>query len=116
MYSPDRFKPGYKVWLEWDGTVFGDGLFKLLKLIHEMGSISAAAREMNMSYRAAWGRIKTAQKRWQIELVVTQVGGEQGGGATLTPPALELIKRYSSFRQQVDGVIEELFKESFALK
>lgn len=113
MVSPDRLKVGYKVWLEWDDTVFGDGLFNLLQHIHDMGSISAAAREMNMSYRAAWGKIKTAQKRWDIQLVETKVGGEQGGGATLTPPALELLKRYRGFRKELDDTIEKVFTNNF---
>ncbi|MBO8137091.1 MAG: LysR family transcriptional regulator [Desulfotomaculum sp.] len=113
MIDPGRLKVGYKVWLEWDGTVFGEGLFKLLQLIHKTGSISAAAREMSMSYRAAWGKIKKAEKRWNVKLVETQVGGDQGGGALLTPPALELINSYEQFQQEVSKSINKIFEQIF---
>ncbi|MBM7855338.1 molybdate transport system regulatory protein [Desulfohalotomaculum tongense] len=116
MIEPSRLKVRYKVWLEWDGTVFGEGLFKLLQLVHKTGSISAAAREMSMSYRAAWGKIKKAQERWNVKLVETKVGGDQGGGASLTPSALELINRYYKFQQQVDDAITEIFKDNFIVK
>ncbi|MTI80272.1 MAG: LysR family transcriptional regulator [Firmicutes bacterium] len=113
MIDPGRFNVGYKVWLEWDGSVFGEGLFKLLQLIQQTGSISAAAREMSMSYRAAWGKIKKAEKRWDVTLVETQVGGEQGGGALLTPQALRLVKNYQDFKQQSDAAITKIFQDIF---
>jgi molybdate transport system regulatory protein len=116
MIDPDRLKVGYKVWLEWDNTVFGEGLYHLLKLTSETGSISAAAREMNMSYRAAWGKIKKAETRWDIKLVETKIGGEQGGGAILTDPALELLKRYDIFVNKLEETIPQLFTECFHTK
>ncbi|MEG6616598.1 LysR family transcriptional regulator [Peptococcaceae bacterium 1198_IL3148] len=116
LIDPDRLKVGYKVWLEWDHTVFGDGLYHLLKLINETGSISGAARQMNMSYRAAWGKIKKAEKHWDIKFVKTKIGGEQGGGAKLTDPALELIKRYDRFIDELDSIIPKLFANCFGTK
>lgn len=109
----NEFNAGWKIWLEKDGITFGDGLFLLLNSIARVGSISQAAGEMKMSYRSAWGKIKEAEKRWGVCLVKTQVGGETGGGASLTPEAQELLIRYQCFKREVDGALREIFVRAF---
>ena len=109
----DLFHAGHKIWLEKDGAIFGDGLFKLLSNVAVFGSISQAAREMGMSYRAAWGKIKLAEKCWRVPLVLTQVGGEMGGGAKLTPEADGLLQRYRRLRQEVERFVERSFDDIF---
>lgn len=104
---------GYKIWLEKDKTIFGEGLFKLLSHISSLGSISQAAKSMGMSYRAAWGKIKVAEKRLGVKLVTTQVGGEMGGGAKLTPEAGELLEKFDKLRREVDSFIEKSFNDIF---
>lgn len=99
------FRPGYKVWLERGGVVFGDGLFDLLRLIDECGSISRAAEGMQMSYRAAWGKIKRAEKAWGISLVYSRAGGEMGGGTSLTPHGRELCRIYRQLREEMKDTI-----------
>jgi len=106
-------KPGYKVWLEKDGVVFGDGLFELLSLIHNYGSISQAAKLMDMSYRAAWGKIKAFEKQWGISLVLSQTGGESGGGTVLTLEATELVECYRSFNDDLKSAMEKSFQNWF---
>lgn len=103
----------HKIWLEKDGAIFGDGLYRLLSNVAALGSISQAAREMGMSYRAAWGKIKGAEERWKLPLVITQVGGEMGGGARLTPEAAELLVRFKRLRQEVDNFVKDSFTEIF---
>jgi len=107
------FKSGYKIWLEKDGGVQGDGFFQLLDRIEKNGTIAAAAESMGMSYRAAWGKIKAAEKQWGISLVTTKVGGDTGGGARLTPQASDLLQRFFKFRQDVDNEIAKIFKRNF---
>ncbi len=54
----------FKVWLEKDNRVlFGEGRSQLLQAIEDYGSLAQAARKMNMSYRAAWGRLKASEDR-----------------------------------------------------
>jgi len=98
-------RPGCKVWFEKDGTAFGEGLFKLLSLIEKRGSISAAALEMDMSYRTAWGKVRKAEQAWGVKLVDTYVGGGSGGGSGLTPGAGELIKKFREYRQLIESVV-----------
>ena len=92
-----------KIWLvDSSGNVFfGMGRVKILEAIERGGSINAAAKELKMSYRAVWGRIKATEERLGRELVVRTTGGTSGGGSTLTPYAMELIREYKAFRRQV---------------
>jgi len=111
----ELFRPGYKVWVERGGTHFGDGLYYLLVNIKQYGSISRAAREMSMSYRAAWGKIKAAERDCGFQLVTTQVGGDAGGGAKLTGKGMQLLDSYGRFRQEINQTVERVFRESFTL-
>lgn len=107
------FRPGCKVWVERGGSNFGGGLYYLLLQIQEQGSLSRAAKTMGMSYRAAWGKIKTAEKKWGFKLVETQVGGDTGGGTHLTVEGMKLIESFGKFRDRVERLLEEAFRESF---
>lgn len=107
------FNAEYKIWLEKNGAIFGDGLCDLLSSISGLGSISRASRELGMSYRAAWGKIRVAEKKWGIPLVVTRVGGAAGGWAKLTPEADELLKTYCRLQQEVDEFVQNLTVKFF---
>jgi len=107
------FKVRYKIWLEDDAPIFGDGLYELLQRVEQFGSISRASQVMKMSYREAWGRIHEAENRLRTKLLYKHAGGEMGGGAELTPAAKELMARYRKFREGVDRSIARLFNESF---
>ncbi|KYO69180.1 winged helix-turn-helix domain-containing protein [Thermovenabulum gondwanense] len=105
----------YKLWFEKDGKlVLGDGLYNLLILIKNYGSINQAALASNMSYRQAWGKIKKAEDRLGYKLLLRKKGGEYGGGAVLTKEGLELIKIYEEILKRMDNLLEEfknIFKE-----
>ncbi len=107
------FSLGYKIWLEKDGGVQGDGFFQILEHIKQTGSISGAATAMSMSYRTVWGKIKTVEKKWGMPLVTTKVGGETGGGASLTPEAVRLLGSFYRFKEQVDREINKIFNRVF---
>ena len=103
-----------KVWIEAGGEVLaGDGKINLLERIEETGSIQKAAGEIGMSYRHAWGFLQKMEKRGGIKLVVTQIGGREGGGAKLTPQGKDFLRRYSAFREGLDEYIEERFRRAF---
>lgn len=107
------FGVNYKLWLEKNGMVFGEGLFNILMYVASSKSMARAAREMGMSYRSVWGKIKTAEKFWGIKLVTTQVGGETGGGASLTPAAREILRKYSAVKQEMNKKVQEINKSLF---
>ena len=84
-----------KVWLEEGGALcFGRGRADLLQAIDGTGSISAAARQMGMSYRHAWTMLKASEQRLGRTLVRRSKGGAGGGGARLTDDARALLRRF----------------------
>ena len=62
----------------------GPGKIELLEQVASFGSISAAARSMEMSYKHAWDLIEEMNQLFGKPLVAAQTGGKHGGGATLT--------------------------------
>lgn len=100
-----------RFWLTKDTQSFlGAGRVELLKKIEKTGSINAAAKEMKMSYKAAWQRINGMNALADEPLIQRKVGGSGGGGTTLTPYAYELIKTYERLhelhRQFIDRFAE----------
>jgi molybdate transport system regulatory protein len=75
-------------------TYLGPGKISLLEQVGKEGSISAAARSLNMSYRRAWLLIDALNTLFREPVVVSATGGKKGGGAALTAFGEELIKRY----------------------
>jgi molybdate transport system regulatory protein len=72
----------------------GPGKIRLLELVKETGSIAAAGRAMDMSYRRAWLLIDALNRTFRVPVVATKLGGSGGGGAELTRFGAELIAHY----------------------
>src|ERR1700675_3820704 len=66
------------------GLILGPGKVDLLEAIERKGSISAASREMGMSYRRAWLLVDALNTMFGKPLVVAAPGGAHGGGAQVT--------------------------------
>ena len=77
----------------------GPGKIKLLELVGELGSISAAGRAMDMSYRRAWTLIDGLNGSFRSPVVTTQPGGARGGGAALTDLGHDVIARYRAIER-----------------
>jgi molybdate transport system regulatory protein len=72
----------------------GPGKMLLLDHIQQQGSISAAGRAMNMSYRQAWDLVDQLNRAFVEPVVASQTGGKSGGGASLTDFGRELLAHY----------------------
>jgi molybdate transport system regulatory protein len=72
----------------------GPGKIALLESIRETGSISAAGRAHEMSYRRAWLLVEALNTMFAEPLVAARPGGAKGGGATLTAAGDRLIALY----------------------
>lgn len=75
-------------------TAMGPGKAALIDAIDRTGSISAAARDMGMSYRRAWDLVETMNQCFVKPLVETATGGRGGGGAQVTDFGREVVRRY----------------------
>ena len=77
-----------------DDVALGPGKIRLLELVGESGSISAAGRAMGMSYRRAWTLVDGLNQSFTSPVVVAQLGGVRGGGASLTALGHDVIAHY----------------------
>jgi molybdate transport system regulatory protein len=78
----------------------GPGKVTLLERIAWEGSISAAGRSMNMSYKRAWELVSEINRTFEAPLVLAQTGGHSGGGAQLTKRGQELIRHYRAIERK----------------
>lgn len=86
--------------------VFGPGRLTLLRAIDATGSISAAARRMNMSYRRAWLLVEAMNHEFREPLVTRHIGGVSGGGAQLTPFAQNLVAHYDTLIREIRALLD----------
>ncbi|WP_075289832.1 winged helix-turn-helix domain-containing protein [Pararhizobium arenae] len=87
----------------------GHGKIELLEHIRATGSISAAGRAMDMSYRRAWLLIEELNGMFREAVVSSQRGGKQGGGAQLTPFGEELLSRFRTMEKNTLAAIRPDF-------
>ncbi|MFA7573727.1 MAG: LysR family transcriptional regulator, partial [Lutispora sp.] len=87
----------YKIWIDKGGKVFGLGPYQLLLRVKEKGSLSEAAKSMNMSYNKAHTLIKDIETRLGFSLIKSKTGGAGGGFSTLTEEAEDLLLVYEKF-------------------
>ncbi|MGX7688367.1 winged helix-turn-helix domain-containing protein [Flectobacillus sp. BAB-3569] len=98
------------VWIEKsDGTdrFLGKGRIQLMELIIEHGSISQAAKAMNMSYKRAWELINSMNVQSAKPFVITQVGGKRGGGAVVTEEGIKAIAEYKDLQARFIEFLEQ---------
>ena len=94
----------------------GPGKIALLESIAGAGSISAAGRAHEMSYRRAWLLVEDLNKLFVEPLVVAHPGGAKGGGARLTPMGEKIVGVYreaerkmrEAAAQEVDAIEKAL--------
>ena len=112
--SPSPSLPSLSVRIDLDpeGRI-GPGKILLLENIDSCGSISAAGRAMNMSYKRAWDLVDEINRICRHAAVERQTGGKNGGGAVLTPFGLSLVARYRKIERDAASAVK---KELAALR
>lgn len=92
---PSASRPSLSVRIDLDSEGrIGPGKILLLEHIRVTGSISAAGRAMEMSYKRAWDLVDELNTICGRAVVERQTGGKNGGGAVLTPFGETLVARY----------------------
>jgi molybdate transport system regulatory protein len=82
-----------------EGRAIGPGKIRLLELVAQTGSISAAGRAMGMSYRRSWLLIDAMNRTFREKVVEARGGGPGGGGAVLTPFGRHVLDRYRTIER-----------------
>jgi molybdate transport system substrate-binding protein len=97
------WRVGVRLWMERSGeAILGPGRLELLEAIERCHSISAAARDLGMSYRRAWLLVESINRASGEELVRRQTGGRDGGGAELTARGHTAIRVYRELQARVE--------------
>lgn len=99
-----------------DEIAMGPGKADLLDAIHKHGSISAAGRALQMSYRRTWLLVDVMNRCWTEKLIETVAGGGRDRGARVTDTGLQILAAYRAIQasalQLVDGnTYEELSRK-----
>lgn len=95
----------YKIWIEKNGkVVFGKGRDDILKAVDEQSSLNAAAKKLEMSYRAAWGRLKASEERMGMKLVEI---GVKDKSMQLTQKARAIIDRFEKLEKDVEKLLQK---------
>src|SRR5579872_2087954 len=86
----------------------GPDRLRLLEVIGERGSISAAAKALGLSYKGAWDAVQAMNNLFERPLVVAQPGGKAGGAAAVTPVGQAVILAYRKVETELAEVIGQL--------
>ena len=90
------------------GHPLSDRRLQVLRALGECGSISQAARQVGVSYKAAWQAIDTLSNLAGVPVVQKSVGGAGGGGARLTEAGHELLCAAQAMAQARTAVVQQL--------
>jgi molybdate transport system regulatory protein len=85
----------------------GPGRADLLEGIARTGSIAAAGKAMDMSYKRAWSLVQMLNEGFGTPLVISSRGGAGQGGASLTPTGQEVLARYRAMEGKAQAAIAE---------
>ncbi|RLI73213.1 ModE family transcriptional regulator [Archaeoglobales archaeon] len=97
----------FKVWIERDGKhVIGKGGAEILRAIKEYGSISKAAKSLNMSYKYVWNYLNRIEQALGEKIVERERGGKEGGKTRLTVLGEEILSVYF-------GLVERMKNQDF---
>ncbi len=111
--SPSHTKPASspafrgRVWIDGpEGTFIGHGRAVLLERIIEHGSITKAAKSMDMAYRHAWDLVDSMNRQAKEPFVEVATGGKGGGGAQVTKEGKRAIKLFWRFHDDLQSFLK----------
>ena len=93
-----------------DAHAVGPGKIALLERMRDCGSLSQAARELDMSYRRAWQLLDSLNTSFNDPVIVTSIGGKGGGGSEITPLGLALIETFRALEKDITVIAQQRFK------
>lgn len=107
---------GYKIksriWIESENNVLlGEGRVHLLKAIQETGSLSKAAKSLNISYKKAWQLLDSVNKSAKKPVTINSIGGKGGGGAELTEYGKSLVEAFDEINRNCWDFLDQQLKK-----
>jgi len=89
------------------GLRVGEERFALLQAIEDFGSISAAAKAVGLSYRAAWDAVNALNNLFPKPLVVKHPGGKHGGGALVSAEGRHALAAHRRLSEGLASVMAQ---------
>jgi molybdate transport system regulatory protein len=83
-----------------NGATLGPTKIALLEAIVAKGSITAAARSLEISYRYAWRMVQSINGMLNSPAVVTEAGGHSRGGSKLTATGTQVVAIYHAIQSR----------------
>jgi molybdate transport system regulatory protein len=94
-----------------DVAAVGRDRINLLAAVARAGSITAGARAVGLSYKAAWDAIEAMTNLFGQPLLETRTGGRAGGGAKLTPTGMRVIAAFDRLEAEMVRVLRAIEPE-----
>ena len=102
------YKIKSRIWIESENNVLlGEGRVHLLKAIQETGSLSKAAKSLNISYKKAWQLLDSINKSAKNPVTINSIGGKGGGGAELTEYGKSLVVAFDEINKNCWKFLDE---------
>lgn len=114
MKEQEAFNYTLNLKLRTNRIFFGPGVVELLQRISQTGSLNIAAKQMRMSYNKAWRMIQKAEEELGYPLVNKSVGGNNGGGSTVTSQGKKLTAKFLLFQKKTYQITNQYFAEIFS--
>ena len=114
MKEQEAFNYTLNLKLRTNRIFFGPGVVELLQRISQTGSLNTAAKHMRMSYNKAWRMIQKAEEELGYSLVNKSVGGNNGGGSTVTIQGKKLTAKFLLFQKKTYQITNQYFAEIFS--
>lgn len=80
----------------------------LVEAVGELGSISAAARKVGLSYKAAWDAIQALNNLFDAPLITATPGGKAGGAALVTSRGRAVLAAFRRVQMEMDAALARL--------
>ncbi|THD56823.1 TOBE domain-containing protein [Phenylobacterium sp.] len=80
----------------------------LVEAIAELGSISAAAARLGLSYRGAWDAVQALNNLFDGPLIEAAPGGKAGGAASVTPRGRAVVEAFRRVQTEIDAAVAKL--------
>ncbi len=91
------------------GIIMGKGRMDILASINRTGSINKTAKELGMSYKSVWSKIKSTEKNFKKPVV----NADRVKGTTLTKEGRALLTAYQELNQRCIAADDEIFAALF---
>jgi molybdopterin-guanine dinucleotide biosynthesis adapter protein len=89
--------------------IMAEGRMALLEAIVSTGSINQAAKQMGMSYKSAWSKIRSTEAHFKTKIVHSH----KARGTRLTSAGEDLLAKYKRMKQQCLAADDAIFDRHF---